>query len=484
MEGGIEEKLLGSKEEDGSLRERFWIESKKLWKIAGPSILTRISMFGLLVVTQAFMGRIGETQLAGYALVSTVLLRFANGVLLGMASALETLCGQAFGAGQYHMMGIYMQRSWVVLTATCVLLLPFFIFAEPIFVLIGQDKDISVVAGEISLWFIPIIFNFIFIFTLQMYLQSQLKNSIIAWYAGASFLVHVLLSWVLVDKLNLGIGGAMGSLIVAYWFPVIGQLGYVFGGWCPDTWKGFTMNAFSDLWPVVKLSLSSGVMMCLELWYNSVLVLLAGYMKNAEIAIDAFSICLNITAWELMISIGFLSATCVRVANELGRGNAKGAKFAIKVVLSTSLAIGVFFWFLFMALGNVISYAFTSSEEVAKAVSSLSILLAFSVLLNSIQPVLSGVAVGAGWQHIVAYVNIGCYYVIGIPLGILLGYLTSLEIKGIWIGMMCGIAAQTFVLLFITQRTDWDLQVEKASARLNKWFLPKPNGSDVNTSLA
>jgi multidrug resistance protein, MATE family len=34
----------------------------------------------------------------------------------------------------------------------------------------------------------------------------------------------------------------------------------------------------------------------------------------------------------------------------------------------------------------------------------------------------SGVAVGAGWQSVVAYVNITCYYLIGIPLGALLGY--------------------------------------------------------------
>ncbi|XP_052487465.1 protein DETOXIFICATION 27-like isoform X1 [Gossypium raimondii] len=38
---------------------------------------------------------------------------------LGMASALETLCGQAFGAKQYHMFGLYMQRSWIVLLLCC-----------------------------------------------------------------------------------------------------------------------------------------------------------------------------------------------------------------------------------------------------------------------------------------------------------------------------------------------------------------------------
>lgn len=33
-----------------------------------------------------------------------------------------------------------------------------------------------------------------------------------------------------------------------------------------------------------------------------------------------------------------------------------------------------------------------------------------------------GVAVGAGWQSLVAYINLGCYYGVGAPAGILLGF--------------------------------------------------------------
>jgi MATE family multidrug resistance protein len=33
-----------------------------------------------------------------------------------------------------------------------------------------------------------------------------------------------------------------------------------------------------------------------------------------------------------------------------------------------------------------------------------------------------GVAVGCGWQAFVAYVNVGCYYIVGIPLGAVLGF--------------------------------------------------------------
>lgn len=38
-------------------------------------------------------------------------------------------------------------------------------------------------------------------------------------------------------------------------------------------------------------------------------------------------------------------------------------------------------------------------------------------------------AVGCGWQTFVAYVNVGCYYGVGIPLGSLLGFYFKLGAK-------------------------------------------------------
>ncbi|KAJ0439218.1 putative multi antimicrobial extrusion protein [Helianthus annuus] len=52
---------------------------------------------------------------------------------LGMSRATETLCGQAFGAGQHHMMGIYLRRSWIVDLITLTILLPILIFGTQIF---------------------------------------------------------------------------------------------------------------------------------------------------------------------------------------------------------------------------------------------------------------------------------------------------------------------------------------------------------------
>ncbi|KAE8038677.1 hypothetical protein FH972_011158 [Carpinus fangiana] len=242
--------LLGlEQQEEGNLKQRIWAELKIMWRIAFPAILARVTSFGMIVVTQSFIGHVSELDLAAYALVQSLILRFSNGILLGMSSATETLCGQAFGARQYHMMGIYLQRSWIVDITTATIIIPLFVFTTPLFRLFGEDEEIAVESGPIALWMIGIIYSFVFALTIQMFLQAQLKNLIIGCLSASSFVIHLLLSWIIVEILDLVVVGAMGAYCISSWLMVFGEHAYVFGGWCPDTWKGFTKAAFYDILP-------------------------------------------------------------------------------------------------------------------------------------------------------------------------------------------------------------------------------------------
>ncbi|MBA0859089.1 hypothetical protein Goshw_003188, partial [Gossypium schwendimanii] len=243
-------------EEKNDLKKRVWVETQKIWRIAFPSMLARVTSFGMIIVTQSFLGHIGEAELATFALIQSIFVRFIN----GMSSATETLCGQAFGAGLYHMMGIYLQRSWIVDGLMATVSVPLLVFASRIFKLLGQEEEIAEAAGSISLWFIPMLYQMVFQLTMQMYLQAQLKNFIVGWLSAFSFALHLLLSWILVYKLNWGVAGAMGSLNICCWIMVVGEFVFIFGGWCPNTWKGFSKAALYDLWPIIKLSMASGLM--------------------------------------------------------------------------------------------------------------------------------------------------------------------------------------------------------------------------------
>ncbi|KAL0404730.1 UNVERIFIED_CONTAM: protein DETOXIFICATION 24 [Sesamum radiatum] len=455
----MQERLLSTAaEENSDLKGRIWEESKKIWRVALPSIISRVTSFGTIVVTQLFIGHISSVDLAGYALVQTISERFVDGIVIGMSSATETLCGQAFGAKQYHMMGIFLQRSWLVDLATVTVLLPIFIFGTPIFNLLGEKHNIAESAGRMSLWFILYVYSIAFSMTIQMYLQAQQKNMVIAWLSLIQFVVHIPLSWIFIYVLHWGTNGAMAALSLSSWLLVCGEFVYIFGVGAPTHGKA-------------SPSLPSRTYFRLELWYYAILVLLAGYMKNAEASISAFSICLNVLAWIVMISVGIMGSATVRVANELGRGDADATKFSIKVLIGTSVMIGLLFWILCLVFGNKLGYLFTNEEEVVQTVSDLSLLLAFSVLFTGIYPVLSGVAVGAGLQTTAAIINLVCFYVIGLPIGAVLGYVFQLQAKGIWLGMMSGVVAETLALSFMVWRTNWDQEVSITSARLKRWYL-------------
>lgn len=457
-------------EQDQTLTQRVWIESKKLWHIVGPSIFSRVASYSMLVITQAFAGHLGDLELAAISIANNVVVGFDFGLLLGMASALETLCGQAFGAKKYYMLGVYMQRSWIVLFICCILLLPLYLFASPVLKLLGQPDELAELSGAVSIWMLPVHFAFAFQFPLQRFLQCQLKTAPIAWVSLVALLVHVFISWLFVFKLQYGVVGAAATINFSWWVLTLGLFGYTAWGGCPHTWGGFSLEAFSGLWEFVRLSTSSGVMLCLENWYYKILIVMTGNLENAEIAVDALSICMTINSLELMIPFAFFAATGVRVANELGAGNGKGAKFATTVSVVTSIIIGLFFWMLILILRDKFGYIFTNSKAVLDEVSNLSLLLAFTILLNSVQPILSGVAVGSGWQSYVAYINLGCYYVIGVPLGFLMGWFFNLGVMGIWAGMIFGgTATQTLILSVITIRCDWDKEAEKAKLHITKW---------------
>lgn len=452
-----------------SLANGCWEESKKLWYLSGPAIFTSVCQYSLGAMTQTFAGHIGDLELAAVSIENSVIAGLSFGIMMGMGSALETLCGQSFGAGRLDMLGLYMQRSWIILLSTALVMSLIYIFATPILVGIGQQKDIADMAGTFALWMLPQLFAYAMVFPLAKFLQAQSKVLVMAIIAGCVLVLHVLLSWILIFKVGWGLPAAALVLDLSWWIIVLAQMGYVFSGACRDAWGGFSWSAFSNLGAFVRLSMASGVMLCLEAWYLYLLILLAGYLKQAKIAVDAISICMNLMGWEFMIAIGFNVAISVRVSNELGAGRPRAAKFSVIVVVGTTFLVGVILMAVIFITRNEFAVAFTDSKVVMRAVTRLAPLLAFTMLLNSVQPVLSGVAVGAGWQALVAYINLACYYLFGVPLGCLLGYYFDLGVEGIWAGMISGTLLQTLVLCIVTFKTKWNEEASQAKNRITKW---------------
>ncbi|KAG6589167.1 protein DETOXIFICATION 40-like isoform X2 [Cucurbita moschata] len=466
------EKILSDTELPFVVRIRLaaWIELKLLGYLAAPAVFVYMINNFMSMSTRIFSGHLGNAELAAASLGNSGVQTFAYGLLLGMGSAVETLCGQAYGAGKYEMLGIYLQRSSILLTLVACLLALLYVFSKPLLLLLGESPEIASSAAVFVYGLIPQIFAYAVNFPIQKFLQSQSVVLPSAYISAATLVVHLVLSWAAAYKLGFGLFGASSVLSLSWWIIVTAQVVYIVKSErFKESWRGLSWAAFKGLPEFFKLSAASAIMLCLETWYFQILVLVAGLLDNPELALDSLSICMTINGLAFMISVGFNAAASVRVGNELGHGHPKSAAFSVVVVVAISSLISILVASAVLSFRNVISYLFTDGATVAAAVSDLCPFLAVTLLLNGIQPVLSGVAVGCGWQSFVALVNVCCYYFVGLPFGVLLGFHFQLGAKGIWLGMLSGTAMQTCILVWVTLRADWNKEVEEAVKRLNKW---------------
>ncbi|XP_057441388.1 protein DETOXIFICATION 41-like [Lotus japonicus] len=460
--------------ETGPVGLRWWPklvawESRLLWLLSGSSIIMSIFSYMPGFVTLMFAGHLGSVELAGASVASVGIQGLAYGIMLGMASAVQTVCGQAYGAKKYAAMGVILQRAIILHLGAAVLLTFLYWFSGSFLLAIGQTESIAKSGQIFARGLILQIYAFSLSCPMQRFLQAQNIVNPLAYMAVGVFLLHVLLSWIIVYVLGYGLLGAALTLSFSWWLLVIINALYILlSPKCKQTWTGFSLKAFTGIWPYFKLTVSSAVMLCLEIWYNQGLVLISGLLSNPTIALDSISICMNYLNWDIQFMLGLSQAASVRVSNELGAAHPRVARFSVFVVTGTSFLISIAFSAFVLIFRVPMSKLFTSDSEVIEAVTDLTPLLAISVLLNGIQPILSGVAIGSGWQGIVAYVNLCSYYVIGLTVGCVLGFKTSLGVAGIWWGMILGVLIQTVTLIILTARTNWEAEVGKAIVRLKR----------------
>ncbi|PON64227.1 Multi antimicrobial extrusion protein, partial [Parasponia andersonii] len=169
----------------------------------------------------------------------------------------------------------------------------------------------------------------------------------------------------------------------------------------------------------------------------------------------------------------------VRVSNELGAAQPRAAKFSLVVAIITSFLIGVLLSLILIFTRNEYPSLFSTDSHVEALVKQLTPVLATCIVINNIQPVLSGVGVGAGWQAVIAYVNVASYYLFGIPLGLILGYKLNMGVRGIWYGMLSGTVLQTCILFWMVHKTNWNKEASKAESRIRKWGGHTDSENDV-----
>nr|GMC59968.1 protein DETOXIFICATION 14-like [Ipomoea batatas] len=454
------EALLPSSETGKAVvgRNAFVEELKEVSHIALPMIVVTLSQYLQRTSPLLMLGHLGELQLSSASIATSLCAVTGYSVLFGMSSALETLCGQAYGAGQYRKLGAFTYGAILCLFLVCIPVSILWLLSGKFLRLIGQDPLIAAEAGKYAVWLIPTLFPYAILQSLVRYMQTQRLIVPMLWTAATALAVQLTICWAFIFKLDLGSAGAALSITVSYWFNVILILLYVkYSSTCKKTHAALTLSkeVYSTMGEFFRFAVPSAVMACLEWWSFELIVLLSGILPNPKLETYVLSI-------------------CVRVSNALGGGKPRAARVALSAVLILSATEAFIASITIFCCRYVWGYVFTYEQEVITYLKDITPLLCLSIFLDGTLVVLSGVARGTGWQHIGAYVNLGSYYLVGIPVALLLGFVLHLKGEGLWSGLVVGAFVQSIVLSLITGFTNWEKRAVEARQRVfNEQMLPQ-----------
>ncbi|XP_066353257.1 protein DETOXIFICATION 16-like isoform X1 [Miscanthus floridulus] len=425
-------------------------EAKRLARLAGPMVASCFLQNAVNVVSLMFVGHLGELHLAGASLAISVTSATGLNIIIGMAFALDTLCGQAFGVRQYHLLGVYKQRAMLVIGLACV---PFaFVWANAGRILVFLRQDPAVAYAR---WLMPSLALYVPLQCHVRFLQTQSLVLPVMASSGATTLCHLAVCWALVHKAGMGSKGAALSNAVSYGLNLVILALYVrLSGACERTWNGFSVEGFKELRQFANLAVPSAFMICVEFWAFEIIVLLSGLLPNPQLETSVLSI-------------------CTRVSNKLGAGQPQAAKLAMRVVMCMALSSGFILPMAMILLRSVWGQMYRNEQEVVAYIAKMMPVLGISFFIDGLHGSLSGVLTGCGKQKIGAVVNLGAFYLAGIPMAVLLAFVFHMNGMGLWLGMVvCGSLTKALSFASVAWFIDWNEEAVKAKDRVFTSSLP------------
>ncbi|KAL9229258.1 hypothetical protein vseg_004744 [Gypsophila vaccaria] len=480
-EGLLLKKREEEEEEKGRLKwSAIKEEMGSLILLAGPLVAVIMSQNMLQVISMMMVGHLGELFLSSTALVFSLAAVTGFSFLQGMASALETLSGQAYGAQQYKKLGTQTFTSIFCLFLVSIPISILWINMGKVLVFLGQDPTISYEAGKFSTCLVPTLFGYAVLQSLIRYFQVQSLVMPMVISSCVTMCFHIPLCWVLVFKSGLQNLGAAVAMSISTWVNVIILTLYIrFSSSCDATRSPLSMEVFHGIKEFFRFGVPSATMVCLEWWSYELLVLLSGLLPHPELETSVLSVCLMTISTLYAIPFGVGSAASTRVANELGAGNSQQARTAACAVMVIAVIDGVVISSTLFATRKVFGYVFSNEKDVVNYVTAMAPLVCLSIIVNGLQGVLSGITRGCGWQDIGAFVNLAAYYLFGIPIAAILSFWLDMRGRGLWIGVLCGSTIQSILLGIITCSTNWENQANKTRERLSE-SISKVDDDEAN----
>ncbi|CAI7912409.1 unnamed protein product [Closterium sp. NIES-54] len=507
---------------------QIWGEILDQMELGAPLSATNLLSFARFLFSLAFLGRRSTLQLAAAAVAITFTNVTGFSLLIGLASGIEPLCAQAHGAQQPRAMGLLLRRSTLLLTLASIPIAIIWSNSQRLLLAAGQDAPLVSEATTFILWLLPDLFLSALVNPLRIFLRAQGIVRPVLVGAALSLAVHVLATALLVaGPVRLGCAGAAAAASISDLFLWLLMLFYLHcftdvprrcGLLVPLSFSASSLtpaaaaaeaaaaaaagvssprslhsprsprpltsptspasplsptrhlyarpSSLAEWGPLIRMSLPACATICLEWWCYELCMLLSGLLPDATTSVAALAILFNLDSILYSLTAGLAAAAGTRAGNLLGSAFPILARNAALVALGCSLMLGITQLAVLWAAREALGHVFTSDAAVLEAVTALLPILGLLEVFNSVQTVMTGLLRGCGRPDVGMYVNLGAFYVLGLPLGLGLCFLADLGLLGLVLGLLGAVVTCSFFTVSAVLSTDWGAEASKATARI------------------
>lgn len=450
-------------------------ELRSLVVSAFPLVMTFLLQNSLSTVSVFSVGHLGAKELAAVSMGSMTanISGYAN--IQGIATALDTLCPQAFGAKRYGMVGDYMQKciALIFVMMTPVLIVWVF-FGYRLTSLMLPDKETARLAANYLFYISPGIPAYILFECGKRFLQAQgvyhISTYVLLFAAPSNLVMN------LVFVKYLGYIGAPIAVAINYWLMFAGlfvSTAFFIGADSTPSgihplvcWEGLNVRkAFADWGRLVSLAIPGLIMLEAEFLAFEILTLMASYLGTIALAAQSVGSTVASLTYQVPFAIGIAAST--RIANYLGAGLIEPAKKATQVALSTGMCVSLLNFLALFLFRSQIANLFTNDERVIVLVNNVMWLVALMQISDAMNANSAGCLRGQGQTKIGGIVNLLSYYVVGLPLSLYLSFYSPWKgsLHGLWTGATVALTIIGVVQTYFALFADYDKLCEDARSR-------------------
>jgi multidrug resistance protein, MATE family len=443
----------------GLERAAWAAELRATLALSWPLILTNVAQNALLTSDVVLMGWLGPQALAAGALGTNLYFAFLI-FGIGLVSATSPFVAEELGRKRHSVREVrrtVRQGLWAAVTVA----VPIWLVAwngERILLLTGQQEDLARAAGDYIRALQWSLLPFLFYLVLRSFLAALERPGWPLVMGILALPVNIAAAWVLMfGKFGfpaLGLVGAGIATTLSSTFLCVGLAAVVLSDRTLKRYHLFGRFWRAD-WPRYKalwrIGVPIGLTLAFEVTIFNAAALLMGRIGADELA--AHAIALQIASFCFMVPFGIGQAVTVRVGRAYGAQDPGGVTRAGWVALALGVGFMAFSALLMLLAPHLLLAVFLDLTDPKNALViqfavSFLVLAAIFQLADGAQAVGSGMLRGLQDTRVpMIYAGIG-YWGIGLPLGVVLAFWTSLRGIGIWIGLATGLTVVAFLMLW------------------------------------